>query len=216
MKRYKVYPEETEFYYTTSTIVNWIPIFQKNELFQIIIKSLIYCQKNKGLNLHGYVIMPTHLHLITSQNQKNILSEIMRDFKHFTSTEIIKYFEKENHVFYLKLFKQAASKRSIDQNHKIWKNEYHPIAIKSPQWFNEKLNYMHNNPVRKGFVKLPEHWKYSSARNWLYNDNSIIQIQKLDTAFTYGGRSPITMRPGLGNPGRSSYTKKPQRLEYMT
>jgi len=157
MKRYKVYFEETQFYYSTSTIVNWTPIFQKDDPFQIIINSLKYCQKYKGLNLHGYVIMPTHLHLITSHDQKNTLPKIMRDFKHFTSTEIIKYFDEDNQTFFLKLFKQAASKRSIGQNYKVWKDEYCPLALKSPKWFIEKLKYMHNNLVRKGFVELPEH-----------------------------------------------------------
>jgi len=190
MKRYRVYPEETQFYYSTSTVISWLPIFQKDILFQIIIDSLKYCQKYKGLNLHGYVIMPTHLHLITSHDKKNTLPEIMRDFKHFTSTEIIKCFEKENQIFYLKFFKQAASKKSIEQNYKVWKDEYHPIAIKTPKWFNEKLKYMHNNPVRKGFVELPEHWKYSSARNWLHNNHSVIQIQKLDAVFAYGAEAP--------------------------
>ena len=73
---------------------------------------------------------------------------------------------------------------------KVWKDEYHPIAVKSPRWFREKLTYMHNNPVRKEFVEYPEHWKYSSAKNWLNNDNSIIQIQKLDAVFAHGAEAP--------------------------
>ena len=189
MKRYKVYSEETPFYYSTSTIVNWIPVFQKDNYFQIIIDSLKYCQEHKGLLLHGYVIMPTHIHLLSSHSQIQTLPEIMRDFKHFTSSEIIKSLERENHEYYLSLFRNNASNRSRNQQYKVWKDDYHPIAIKSSKWFLEKLTYMHYNPVRKGFVELPEHWKYSSARNWELDDHSIIEIQKLDIVSTVGAEA---------------------------
>jgi len=179
MKKYREYPEETAFYFTTTTIVNWIPVFQNDRYFQIIIDSLKYCQENKGLAIHGYVIMPTHLHLITSNEENILLKDIMRDFKHFTSNKIIQYLEEENH-YYLELFKQAAEVRFGDQKYKVWKNEYHPVALTSVKWFVEKLSYIHENPVRKGFVECPEYWKYSSARNWILDDHSIIRIQLLD------------------------------------
>ena len=85
MKRYKVYPEITSYYYSTLSITAWIPIFQNNHYFRLIITSLQFCRKNKGLFLLGYVIMPTHLHLITSNEVNTTLPEIMRDFKNFTS-----------------------------------------------------------------------------------------------------------------------------------
>ena len=64
------------------------------------------------------------------------------------------------------------------QKYKTWKADYHPVALKTDQWFNEKMDYLHYNPVRKGFVEKPEHWKYSSARNWLLDDESIIRINR--------------------------------------
>ena len=77
----------------------------------------------------------------------------------------------------MKIFEKAASKLE-KQEYRIWKDDYHPVALKSEKWFHEKINYLHANPVRKGFVELPEFWKYSSARNWILNDNSIITIDK--------------------------------------
>jgi len=82
MKRYKIYNNETAFYYSTCTIIAWLPVFQEEKYFNVIIDSLKYCQKNKGLYLLGYVIMPTHLHLITSNSEDTTLSDIMRDFIH--------------------------------------------------------------------------------------------------------------------------------------
>ncbi|MBN2410160.1 transposase, partial [candidate division KSB1 bacterium] len=82
-----------------------------------------------------------------------------------------------NHLF-LRVVKKAAQGRSKKQDYKIWQDEYHPIAITSGKWFLQKMEYMHNNPVRKGFVERPEFWKYSSARNWLSDDDSIIKINR--------------------------------------
>jgi hypothetical protein len=80
----------------------------------------------------------------------------MRDFKHFTSIQIIKTLEDESNHFYSVLFQSVANKRELDQKCKVWQDEYHPIALKSGTGFNQKLDYMHYNPVRKGFVELPE------------------------------------------------------------
>jgi putative transposase len=68
--------------------------------------------------------------------------------------------------------------RSKKPDYKIWQDEYHPIAITSEKLFLQKMEYMHNNPVRKGFVEKPKYWKYSSARNWLLGDDCIIQINR--------------------------------------
>jgi REP element-mobilizing transposase RayT len=126
--------------------------------------------------------MPTHLHMITSTGVDSALPEIMRDFKHFTSTQIIKTLKDENNHLYTDLFQAVANKRELDQQYKVWQDEYHPIALKSEKWFNQKLEYMHYNPVRKGFVEQPEQWKYSSARNWLMDDHGIIEINKMNNS----------------------------------
>ena len=190
MKRYKAQMEETSFYYSTCTISHWTGVFQKDAYFQIIIDSFKYCQINKGLILHGYVIMPTHLHMITSTINNVSLPEIMRDSKHYASTKIINTLKDDNNVFYIELFQSVASKRELEQKYKVWQDEYHPIALKSGAWFNQKLDTLHHNPVRKGFVERPEQWKYSSARNWLLDDHSIITIQKLNCVYANGAEAP--------------------------
>ncbi|MFO7890465.1 MAG: transposase [bacterium] len=177
MKKYKIYSETTSYYYSTASITAWLPIFQNECYFKIIIDSFKYCQEHKGLYLLGYVIMPTHLHIITSNNDSTSLSEIMRDFKNYTSKEIRKQLEYDELFAFLNIFKKAA-KNLPKQQYKVWQVDYHPIALTSEKWFNQKINYLHNNPVRKGFVELPECWKYSSARNWFNNDDSIIRINK--------------------------------------
>jgi len=102
----------------------------------------------------------------------------MRDFKHFTSTKIAETLFSDNNHLFLHVFRKAAEGRAKKQEYKVWQDEYHPVAITSEKWFIQKMEYMHDNPVRKGFVEKPEYWKYSSARNWLLDDDSLIQINR--------------------------------------
>lgn len=175
MKHYRIFPEETSFYYSTCTIVEWLNVFQDETYFNIILESLNFCRKQKGLYLLGYIIMPSHLHLITSNRTETTLSDIMRDFKAYTSRNIREQLEKDKRNNYLRILEYSA-KNLPKQQYRLWMDDYHPIALSSEKWFNQKLSHMHNNPVRKGFVVLPEHWKYSSARNWLLNDERIMTL----------------------------------------
>jgi len=177
MKRYKVYIEFTSYYYSTLSVTAWLPVFQDECYFKIIIDSLQYCRENKGLYLLGYVIMPTHLHLITSNDENTTLPEIMRDFKSYTSKQISRQLEKDRRYIFLKVFERSAEKLK-KQKFRVWQHDYHPVGLTSETWLNQKIDYVHYNPVRKGFVETPEQWKYSSARNWLNNDDSIIEVDR--------------------------------------
>ncbi|MBN2202396.1 hypothetical protein JW777_10610 [bacterium] len=177
MKKFQVHPEETSFYFTTCTITDWLPVFQEDKYFGIVIESLNYCRANKGLFLLAYVIMPTHLHLVTTNEGWTNLSNIMRDFRQYTSRGIRNLLESDNRFLFLDLFRKSAVSRP-NQEYKVWSDDFHPVALKCPHWVKQKIEYIHHNPVRKGFVENCEQWKYSSARNWLLEDDSIIEIDK--------------------------------------
>jgi putative transposase len=177
MKKYRVYPKETTFYYSTCTIVAWLPIFQDEVYFLIIIDSLNYCREHKGLFLLGYVIMPTHLHVITSNHESTTLSDIMRDFRAYTSRRIREQLEQQGREGFLHIIENSA-KNIPKQQHRVWTDDYHPVALTSEKWFDQKMSYMHNNPVRKDFVEKSEHRRYSSARNWLLDDDSILSMDR--------------------------------------
>jgi putative transposase len=177
LKRFRPSPAETTFYYSTCTVTAWLPIFQSDAYFQIIIESLKHCRAYKGLYILGYVIMPTHLHLVTSNREDALLTDIIRDFRSFTSRKIRERLEVDDRIGFLKILRESASNLP-KQDYRLWADEYHPIALKSDKWLNQKMNYMHYNPVRKGFVEKPEHWKYSSARNWILEDDGLIQIDR--------------------------------------
>jgi len=174
--RYKVSPETNTYFITTSTHL-WVPILFNDTLFQIILNSLKYCQANKGLRLHGYVIMINHVHAIISHKDHNEIPNIIRDFKRHTSKAIKDYLgdlRQFSQLFWVKIFHNKERGQ-----HRTWQKGYHPIAIKSEAFFQQKLEYIHYNPVKKGFVEKPEDWKYSSARNYLLDDDSLIVIDKI-------------------------------------
>lgn len=170
--RYKI-TEKDGIYFITSTIVEWLPVFNNNCYFEIIIDSLKYCVQNKVLKLYAYVILDNHFHLITSSPE---LSKDIASLKIFTAKKIIerlKLDKKEwllNQLsFYKKSYKDASA-------YQIWQEGVHPVLVLNQEMLKQKIEYIHNNPVKRGLVDLPEQWRYSSARNYLCNDHSIIKV----------------------------------------
>lgn len=179
MSRWKIF-SDSPFYFVTTTITEWQNVFCSTDAFEIIINSLKYCIANKGLHLHGYVIMPNHAHYILSTNENKKLSDIMRDFNTHTSRLLTKLLTEYNRQVILNIFKYAASNDRRDNVFKVWQDGYHPIVLMSEIFLRQKLDYLHNNPVRKGFVEKPEEWRYSSERNYIHGDHSIIQVECLN------------------------------------
>jgi REP element-mobilizing transposase RayT len=162
MSRWKII-QGVNLYFITTTIVEWRSVFVTIPLFETIIESLKYCCTNKGLHLHAYVIMPNHAHYIVLTNPPEKLSDVMRDFNRFTSQRITDVLDEDR-----------------GNRYKVWQEGFHPIAIDTGDFFQQKLDYLHENPVRKGFVERSEYWRYSSARNYLFDDHSVIPVECLE------------------------------------
>lgn len=137
-----------------------------------------YCRKNKGLLLYEFVVMVNHLHLIARAKEGRKLSQIISDFKKHTTREILKTLEKDNRRYILNLVRNSFAKKKDYQN-QIWQRENYPEAITAEEFFNEKINYIYNNPVKREYVAKPEDWLYSSARNRILSDDSLIELDKI-------------------------------------
>ncbi|NOT37405.1 MAG: transposase [Saprospiraceae bacterium] len=163
---YKI-ANQSNCYYLTFQIVDWVDIFTREIYRKIILDSFSYCRKNKGLNIWSYVIMSNHVHCILSSS-KNNLSDIIRDFKSYTAKEVIKAMEKgeSRKNWILKRFEFKARSNVRDSNFQIWTNDNHAIEIDSTFLFNQKMSYIHLNPVRAGLVENAEDWLCSSQRNY--------------------------------------------------
>ena len=168
----KLYQSETVF--VTLTVIEWINIFTHKKYFDVLLESLKYCKKSKGLKLYGFVFMTNHIHLIISDiNCK--LDNIIRDYKHFTTTQIKKLLQQDRRSYILRLIENSIYKKK-GQEFQIWQRENFPKFIETEEFFLQKLNYIHQNPVKKGYVEKPEDWKYSSAGNYYLNDYSLIKL----------------------------------------
>lgn len=144
----------------TCTVVNWIPLFNKVELAQIVLDSLNFLQLEQRLTLYAYVIMDNHLHLIASATS---LSKEVGDFKSFTARSIIDLLKKKNANYILNQLEFYKVKHKKTQEYQLWQEGFHPQAILDEEMLRQKLEYIHNNPVRRGYIDDPAHWRYSRA-----------------------------------------------------
>jgi len=169
---------ENELHFLTFGIVDWIDIFSNRKFRDCIIDSLKYCRENKGLQLYAYVIMTNHLHLVARSNDDFKLSETIRDFKKFTSKNIyealVSSFDPRRH-WMKKLFLDHGEKNKNNKYIQLWQQHNHPIELFSNKIIDQKIDYIHNNPVKAGFVQNPEDYLYSSARNYAEME-SVLEI----------------------------------------
>ena len=157
-------------YFTTDTIVFWIDLFTRNELKEIIVASLKHCQREKGLLIHVWCLMPSRLHMLISSNSHD-LSATMRDFKKYTSKNLVEWIETsytESRKEWLPdkfIFAGKGLKRIKD--HKVWQDSSHPVECeRMGGMLEQKLQYIHQNPVVAGIVAEPHHYLYSSALDY--------------------------------------------------
>ncbi|POY35045.1 transposase [Solitalea longa] len=155
-------------YFLTITVVDWVDIFSRPVYKHIIIDSLKHCQKQKGLEIYAWCLMTNHLHLIVSVSPDNFysLSDILRDFKKFTSKAIVEMIEKENESrkdWILNRFEFAGKYDPKIKCYKFWQEGNEAKEIHSNEFLEQKIEYVHQNPVVAEIVNEPEHYKFSSA-----------------------------------------------------
>lgn len=155
-------------HFVTMTVRNWHKVFNEKE-WKILADSLDYCQKNKGLKIYAYVLMFNHMHMII---QAPDVSGTIRDFKSHTAKKLLKDI-KENNPELLKHFLRK------NDEYEFWKRGNYPEIIETDWFLNQKIDYIHYNPVEKGYVKYPEEWKWSSANYFENGIDGPIKIEPL-------------------------------------
>nr|WP_236117055.1 transposase [Hassalia byssoidea] len=157
-----------------------MPLFGKVEFAEIIFNSLNFLQRQQRLKLYGYVIMENHLHLIASAAS---LSKEVGDFKSFTARCIIDLLKKNNFSYILNQFEFYKLKHKTKQEYQVWQEGFHPQAILDEEIFKQKLDYIHNNPVKRGYIDDPAHWRYSSYRNYM-GQPGLLEVELIDLGET--------------------------------
>ncbi len=173
----KTASQANQLYFITLTVVDWIDIFTRREYFDLIIDNLSFCQQEKGLEIFEYVIMTNHIHMI-SRGKDKPLSDIIRDFKTFTSKELYKLISsnpaESKRKWMIKIFQAHGKSNKLNKNFQIWQNLNSPTLLYNNNIIDQKTEYIHMNPVKAGFVSNPEEYAYSSA-----NKDSPLKVLEL-------------------------------------
>ena len=169
--RYKIY-EPSQPHFLTCTVINWIPIFTRPATTQIILDSFQFLQQERDVRIYGYVILENHLHWIA---QAHDLNRQVANFKSYTAKMLIDYFEQHHAEKILQQFHFYKKNYKKDRLHQVWEEGSHPQLLQNHAMLLQKLEYIHFNPVKRGYVDKPECWRYSSARNYL-GQQGLIEI----------------------------------------
>ena len=169
-------------YFITFATVQWIDVFTRKRYVEMLLDSIKYCQKEKGLRIHAWCVMSNHVHIVASTvSEKPNLSDILRDLKKFTANKIIEAIQ-DNQEFesrknwILWLFKSAGERNPNNTNYQFWQQDNHPIEIFSAKFLESKLEYIHNNPVKAGLVEEPWEYLLSSARDYMTDRKGLLDI----------------------------------------
>jgi len=167
-------------HFMTFTVVGWIDLFSRKAYRDILIKNMEYCRKHKQLAIGCYVIMTNHVHVIW-QSKNGKLSDTLRDFKSYSTKELItqiKVEQESRRDWLLHMFEYHAKRTNQNKEFKIWTGDNHPEEIFSEPFVKIKMDYIHQNPVRAGWVEKVEDYIYSSASNY-YTGKGILEIDYL-------------------------------------
>jgi putative transposase len=140
----------------TATIQEWKHLLKEENYKNIIVDALRFLVKEEKVTINGFVIMSNHLHIIWQSKGNNSIQKIQNSFIKHTSKEFKKQLEKDDNL-------KAYEVNAIDRKYNFWQRDSLNIELFTAAVFNQKLNYIHYNPVKAGLCNLPEEYHFSSA-----------------------------------------------------
>jgi len=160
--RYKIiFPDQPHF--ITLTVLHWIPVFTRPETVNILLDSLRFFIREE-MKVYAYVILENHCHIVL---QSKALDRDLARYKSYTAKQLIQYLDKNNIRQILEQLAFYKKAHKNDRAYQFWQEGVHPELIQGDEMMRQKIDYIHQNPVKRGYVDKAEHWRYSSARNYL-------------------------------------------------
>ena len=179
-RKYK-FGDSDSLYFITYGVIYWIDVFIRNEYKDVLIDSWKFCQANKGLEIYGWIIMPSHVHMIISSHSHKLQDTIGQMKSHTSRTlkEIISSSSFESRKeWMIPMMRQAGMTRSNNKDWQFWQQHNQPLVISNADEFYKTLEYLHSNPVAAGFVRKQEDWLYSSAGDF-YGRKGMIELSHI-------------------------------------
>ena len=163
------------FFFVTTTVLKFIPVFEDNKCCDILINNIKHYQQRYEFDIIAFVIMPSHFHWILKvEPKKGTISAIMRDIKKYSAWDILEYLQKCKSPLLFHFMSTKAKK----QKRQLWMHRFDDKVIRNQKMLWTKIKYIHNNPVEEGLINKPEEYKYSSSRNYILNDQSVLYVEK--------------------------------------
>ncbi len=150
-------------HFMTSTIVAWLPVFSYPEFANVVLESWRFLQNSREIDLLAWVMLENHLHWIGVGPK---LPRRVAEFKSFTATAILRLMKTKGTKTLLQELEYYKLKHKGDQQHQLWQEGSHPEIIETEAMMWQKIEYIHNNPLQRGYVDDPIHWRYSSAHSY--------------------------------------------------
>ncbi len=163
-------------YFVTTKAERHAHVFKRESIIRIILNSLHFLRTSGRMKLFIFVIMPNHIHLIGKFNREYTPSDMMRDFKRHTARQIIRQLQAENKDASLDVLQRL--NKDVRQDFKVWEDSFDARDIFSVEFLEQKMNYIHHNPCQPHWklAKMPEEYPWSSARFYILDKPSVIQV----------------------------------------
>jgi putative transposase len=166
----------------TSSIIDWLPVFRSKTACEAVVAILDDCRSRCGVKLVAYVLMPDHVHLAIWAEEAEDVKRFLRQFLRLSSAEIVTLADtaaqrgSATAAKWLQLFRSRARGRA---RVRVWKAEGRGFPVTEMEALREKLDYIHQNPVRRGLAEYAQEWEFSSA-SWYESGSGVIQMDSLD------------------------------------
>jgi REP element-mobilizing transposase RayT len=188
--RYRV-SRDSPSLYITAVPTNRLPVFRTDAIRIITCQAVDRARHSCGFRLLAYVLMPDHVHLLT--DSPRVPSEVLRYLKGAIAHDVIAYLKRQGYENSLRKLRHEEWKRH--HRYSLWGHESNVLSIFSERVLMQKVNYVHQNPVRAGLAERAVDYRWSSVRFWLKcardNEPLDVDVDRITWRRSSAGRSPV-------------------------
>ncbi len=157
-KGLKRYYGQGHLHFITCSCYRRLPLLARVRARNELVRILGEVRSKYRFRILGYVVMPEHVHLLISEPGQGAPSTVMQVFKQRVSRQLRARTRRAS-ARQLPLWSKAGDATLLRG---FWQRRFHDFNVFTEKKRNEKLQYMHWNPVKRGLVKQPQHWPWSS------------------------------------------------------
>jgi putative transposase len=159
-------------HFITTSCYQRLPVLGTAASRELFLQVLEEVRKRYRFVIVGYVAMPEHVHLLLSEPERDDLSMVMQVLKQGFARRLLCQLRRSRDRA-----PGGLSKLILNEQH-VWQRRFYDFELWSAEKRQEKLHYMHQNPVRRGLVREPEQWPWSSAGDYLLGEAGPVLVNE--------------------------------------